>query len=165
MLAFCLLYLIKVVEEKHGIFVTVVCPGEDVPSDARCPRDLVFFISKENVDTLVLELDNVLKSLLFVDFVKTLIPRSLALCRLEHLRHLLLGDKLVIRVEVDLYLANGAALLMNVKGLLEKLRKSDQQGWAVRLRTTTTFALANKHLSNVLVVADIVVLCIVLNLE
>jgi len=96
MLALCLLDLIQVVEEKHSVFVTVVRPGEDVPSDARRPRDLVLFISEENVDVLVLELDNVLKSLLFIDFVKTLISCSLALCRLEQLRHLLLGDKLVI---------------------------------------------------------------------
>jgi hypothetical protein len=80
-LAFCLLYLVQIVQEKHGVFVTVVCPGEYIPSDTCRPRDLVFFISKENVDRLVLELDNVLKSLLFINFVKTLIPCSLAPCR------------------------------------------------------------------------------------
>jgi len=54
-----LLDLLQILEEKHCVFVAVICPRKNVPSDTSRPTNLVFFIAKENFDLIVLEFDDV----------------------------------------------------------------------------------------------------------
>ena len=59
LLALSLLDLLQILEEKHCVFVAVICPRKNVPSDTSRPTNLVFFIAKENFDLIVLEFDDV----------------------------------------------------------------------------------------------------------
>ena len=135
MLILGLLDLVEIVEEKFGIFSSIVCSSEDIPGDTSCAAILNIFVTKEDIHVAVFESNRLIEALLLrkivlLTIVHTVIAADQCSCRsLHELRHLLLPHEFIVRVKIDLYVPLRVSLLLQEKGLLEELREGDEGRW------------------------------------
>ena len=135
MLILGLLDLVEIVEEKFGIFSSIVCSSEDIPGDTSCAAILNIFVTKEDIHVAVFESNCLIEALLLrkivlLTIVHTVIAADQCSCRsLHELRHLLLPHEFIVRVKIDLYVPLRVSLLLQEKGLLEELREGDEGRW------------------------------------
>ena len=56
LLMLSVLYLVHIIEEKHGVLVTV-CARKNVPCDSSSASNVALFVSKEDLNAPIFELD------------------------------------------------------------------------------------------------------------
>lgn len=123
--------LAEVLQEENSIFVAIVRPSEDVPSDSSCPTDLLLFIAIEDINLIVFVGDKIRNPLDLFGRVDALVGLGQAAGRLHELWDLLPCHKLVIRVEEYLHATLRSPLDVQELSLLIKLGECNQGRRAV----------------------------------